>query len=139
MAVLLEKKGLVFFLTTKKIIDIRIFLIIEIYPIHNCLVFNLTSSDKFIISDIFLGFFLIRFEYFLYNLDPKIFDDLIIDLNMEEIDINQNYLAFSGIGNPDSFLKTLKKAAPVNPKPSANIINAKAKGKKMSVTAFINI
>ena len=28
---------------------------------------------------------------------------------MEEIDINQNYLAFSGIGNPDSFLKTLKK------------------------------
>ena len=30
-------------------------------------------------------------------------------LNIEEIDINQNYLAFSGIGNPDSFLKTLKK------------------------------
>ena len=29
---------------------------------------------------------------------------------MEEIDINQNYLAFSGIGNPDSFLKTLKKS-----------------------------
>ena len=26
-----------------------------------------------------------------------------------KLDINQNYLAFSGIGNPDTFLKTLKK------------------------------
>ena len=30
-------------------------------------------------------------------------------LNIEEIDVNQNYLAFSGIGNPDTFLKTLNK------------------------------
>ena len=35
-------------------------------------------------------------------------------------------------------LITLKKSALVNPRPKANIIKAKAKGKKMSVTAFIN-
>ena len=33
--------------------------------------------------------------------------------------------------------KTLKKSAPVNPKPKANIINASAKGKNTSVTKFI--
>jgi len=42
--------------------------------------------------------------------DLEIFNTEYIPLNMEEIDINQNYLAFSGIGNPDSFLKTLKKS-----------------------------
>jgi len=41
--------------------------------------------------------------------DLEIFNTEYVPLNMEEIDINQNYLAFSGIGNPDSFLKTLKK------------------------------
>ena len=39
----------------------------------------------------------------------EIFVAEYMPLNIEEIDINQNYLAFSGIGNPDSFLKTLKK------------------------------
>ena len=33
--------------------------------------------------------------------------------------------------------KTLKKSAPVNPKPKANIINAKAMGKNISVTMLI--
>jgi len=42
--------------------------------------------------------------------DLKIFNTEYVPLNMEEIDINQNYLAFSGIGNPESFLKTLKKS-----------------------------
>ena len=32
---------------------------------------------------------------------------------------------------------TLKKSPPVNPKPNTNIINARAKGKIMSVTIFI--
>ena len=33
--------------------------------------------------------------------------------------------------------KTLKKSAPVNPRPNANIINARAIGKKISVTTLI--
>ena len=35
-------------------------------------------------------------------------------------------------------LITLKKSAPVNPKPSTNIIKAKANGKNISVTIFIS-
>ncbi len=34
--------------------------------------------------------------------------------------------------------KTLKKSAPVNPNPNANIIKANAKGKNISVTIFIS-
>ena len=39
----------------------------------------------------------------------QIFKAEYIALNIEKMDLNQNYLAFSGIGNPDSFIKTLKK------------------------------
>jgi tetraacyldisaccharide 4'-kinase len=53
----------------------------------------------------------IEIESILKNIKPnlEIFVAEYMPLNIEEIDINQNYLAFSGIGNPDSFLKTLKK------------------------------
>ena len=39
----------------------------------------------------------------------QIFKAEYIALNVEKMDLKQNYLAFSGIGNPDSFIKTLKK------------------------------
>ena len=39
----------------------------------------------------------------------QIFKAEYIALNIEKMDLKQNYLAFSGIGNPDSFIKTLKK------------------------------
>ena len=47
----------------------------------------------------------------LNNIEPnlKIFEALYLPLNIEKLDQNQNYLAFSGIGNPDSFKETLKK------------------------------
>ena len=53
----------------------------------------------------------IEIENILKNIKPslEIFNTEYVPLNIGEIDINQNYLAFSGIGNPDTFLKTLKK------------------------------
>ena len=39
----------------------------------------------------------------------QIFKAEYIALNIEKMDLKPNYLAFSGIGNPDSFIKTLKK------------------------------
>jgi len=55
---------------------------------------------------------IIEIKNIIKNIKPdlEIFNSEYVPLNMEEIDINQNYLAFSGIGNPDSFLKTLKKS-----------------------------
>ena len=38
----------------------------------------------------------------------KIFKSEYVLLNAEKINLEQNYLAFSGIGNPQTFLKTLK-------------------------------
>jgi len=43
------------------------------------------------------------------NTNIKIFEAQYFPLNIEKLDQNQNYLIFSGIGNPNSFLKTLKK------------------------------
>ena len=53
----------------------------------------------------------IEIENILKNIKPslEIFNAEYVPLNIGKIDINQNYLAFSGIGNPDTFLKTLKK------------------------------
>ena len=50
-------------------------------------------------------------ENIIKNIKPniEIFKAEYILLDMKKIDLNQNYLAFSGIGNPDSFIKTLKK------------------------------
>jgi len=44
------------------------------------------------------------------NINPNlpIFETQYVPLNIEKFDKNQNYIAFSGIGNPKSFLKTLK-------------------------------
>jgi len=41
------------------------------------------------------------------NTDIKIFESQYFPLNIESLDQNQDYLIFSGIGNPNSFLKTL--------------------------------
>ena len=43
------------------------------------------------------------------NQNLEIFEAEYLPLNTEKLDQNQNYLAFSGIGSPDSFIKTLKK------------------------------
>ena len=43
------------------------------------------------------------------NSNLEIFEAEYIATNIEKLDLSQNYLAFSGIGNPDSFKKTLKK------------------------------
>ena len=53
----------------------------------------------------------IEMENILKNIKPnlEIFKAEYVPLNMVEINVNQNYLAFSGIGNPNTFLKTLKK------------------------------
>ena len=47
----------------------------------------------------------------LKNINPflKIFEAKYFVKNIDKFDQNINYIAFSGIGNPDSFLKTLKK------------------------------
>ena len=39
----------------------------------------------------------------------EIFKSNYVPLNMKKMDLNSNYLAFSGIGNPNNFLNTLKK------------------------------
>jgi len=45
------------------------------------------------------------------NIKPniKIFESHYTPLNLEKFDLSQNYIAFSGIGNPNTFLKTLEK------------------------------
>ena len=43
------------------------------------------------------------------NPNINIFETRYMPLNLDEIKLSENYLAFSGIGNPDSFIKTLKK------------------------------
>ena len=42
------------------------------------------------------------------NPNIKIFNSKYLITNLDNFDLNQNYLIFSGIGNPDSFIKTLK-------------------------------
>ena len=42
------------------------------------------------------------------NPDLPIFQARYLPLNLEKFDKNKNYIAFSGIGNPNSFIKTLK-------------------------------
>ena len=51
----------------------------------------------------------IEIENVIKNIKPniEIFKSKYVPMNLEEINIKQNYLAFSGIGNPQSFLKTL--------------------------------
>ena len=44
-----------------------------------------------------------------YNSNIKIFETYYIPMNINKFNINDNYLIFSGIGNPDSFKKTLLK------------------------------
>ena len=44
-----------------------------------------------------------------YNENIKIFEADYQIRNIEKFDTNEKYLIFSGIGNPDSFFKTLKK------------------------------
>ena len=39
----------------------------------------------------------------------KIFEAQYVPTNIDKLEHTKNYLAFSGIGNPDSFIKTLKK------------------------------
>ena len=45
------------------------------------------------------------------NINPnlEIFEAEYLPLNTKKLDQNQNYLVFSGIGSPNSFIKTLKK------------------------------
>jgi tetraacyldisaccharide 4'-kinase len=43
------------------------------------------------------------------NPNIKIFEAQYMPTNIDKLEHNKNYLAFSGIGNPDSFIKTLKK------------------------------
>ncbi len=53
----------------------------------------------------------IEIENIIRNIKPniEIFKSYYSPLNIEEIDLNQNYLVFSGIGNPKTFIETLKK------------------------------
>ena len=44
-----------------------------------------------------------------YNKDIEIFETYYKPINIKEFDKNDKYLIFSGIGNPDSFKKTLIK------------------------------
>ena len=44
-----------------------------------------------------------------YNKDIKIFESHYIPINIDEFDITENYIIFSGIGNPETFKKTLIK------------------------------
>ena len=43
------------------------------------------------------------------NSNLKIFEAQYTPMNLKNFDLNQNYLSFSGIGDPNSFLTTLKK------------------------------
>ena len=53
----------------------------------------------------------IQIENTIKNIKPniEIFKAEYFALNMEKINLNQDYLVFSGIGNPNTFIKTLKK------------------------------
>ena len=42
-----------------------------------------------------------------YNKEIKIFESHYVPINVNEFDITENYLIFSGIGNPESFRETL--------------------------------
>tara|TARA_B100000795_G_scaffold21549_1_gene14339 strand:- start:1980 stop:2519 length:540 start_codon:yes stop_codon:yes gene_type:complete len=44
-----------------------------------------------------------------YNANIKIFESTYSALNIDQFDINQKYVIFSGIGNPDSFRQILVK------------------------------
>ena len=44
-----------------------------------------------------------------YNKDIKIFESHYIPINIDQFDINENYIIFSGIGNPETFKRTLIK------------------------------
>ena len=44
-----------------------------------------------------------------YNKDIKIFESIYSPINIEKFDINERYLVFSGIGNPESFKEILMK------------------------------
>ena len=44
-----------------------------------------------------------------YNKDIKIFESTYSPINIEKFDINERYLVFSGIGNPESFKEILMK------------------------------
>ena len=44
-----------------------------------------------------------------YNKDIKIFESTYTPINIEKFDINERYLVFSGIGNPESFKEILMK------------------------------
>jgi len=73
---------------------------------------NLKSVKKY--DAVFLngnGENTVEIENILKNIKPnlEIFNAEYVPLNNNKININQNYLVFSGIGNSDSFLKTLKK------------------------------
>ncbi len=47
----------------------------------------------------------------LFKIKPNlnIFQTLYSPINIEKFNLNENYLVFSGIGNPETFLDTLKK------------------------------
>tara|TARA_B100000029_G_scaffold238974_1_gene236062 strand:+ start:1235 stop:2170 length:936 start_codon:yes stop_codon:yes gene_type:complete len=53
----------------------------------------------------------IEIENIIKNIKPnlRIFKTIYVPSNIETLDLNHNYISFSGIGNPDNFLKTLKK------------------------------
>ena len=73
---------------------------------------NLSSLKKY--DAVFLngnGEEVLTIQNIIKNIKPnlKVFEAQYIPLNLEKLDLNQNYLVFSGIGNPDSFIKTLKK------------------------------
>ena len=73
---------------------------------------NLSSLKKY--DAVFLngnGEEILTIQNIIKNIKPnlKIFEAQYLPLNLEKLDQNQNYLVFSGIGNPDSFIKTLKK------------------------------
>ena len=73
---------------------------------------NLSSLKKY--DAVFLngnGEEVLTIQNIIRNIKPnlKVFEAQYIPINLEKLDLNQNYLVFSGIGNPDSFIKTLKK------------------------------
>ena len=73
---------------------------------------NLSSLKKY--DAVFLngnGEEVLTIQNIIRNIKPnlEVFEAQYVPLNLEKLDLNQNYLVFSGIGNPDSFIKTLKK------------------------------
>ena len=73
---------------------------------------NLSSLKKY--DAVFLngnGEEVLTIQNIIRNIKPnlKVFEAQYIPLNLKKLALNQSYLVFSGIGNPDSFIKTLKK------------------------------